>query len=126
MYRRDEAKLLKSNYKIWKNEKIKNGNGFFPIWNEFKKFLSTSKLSGGALRLYIFFGIVSKNETGESWYSVKRLAEELECSERSIQEWSKELSDVGLIKRFQIKFNSTSFTYLLPYYNETNTKDKKS
>ena len=110
---RDKIELLKIKYKKWKDRKIKNKDGFFPIWNEFKRFLPV--LSGGALRLYIFLGLVSKNDTGESWYSISRLAEELNCSERSIHEWAKELRDWGLIKRYQIDFNGPSYTLLLTY-----------
>ena len=120
----EEAEELKVQFKNWKEGRIEDKVGFFPIWNDFKEYLSyNSGLSGGALRLYLFLGLVSKNKTGESFYSVKRLASELECSKRSIHKWLKELKSKELIDRVASEsMNSVTFTILLPYPNDNDTK----
>ncbi|HEY8496891.1 MAG TPA: helix-turn-helix domain-containing protein [Limnochordales bacterium] len=114
---------LKGRYKRWKEWKLEREDGFFPIWSDFLDVLP--KLSGGALRLYIFLGLVSKNWTGESWYPVKKIQEKLGCSERSIQKWFKELQEQKLIVRFQHRLNGVSFTYLLPYSKEPSRKKRQ-
>lgn len=105
---------------MWKKSRLENNEGFFPIWNDFKEYLSADELSGGAIRLYVFLGLVSDNWTGESWYSVKKISEELACSERTVQNWAKELKEKDLIDRMQKKLDGVAHTYLVPYnYSKT-------
>ena len=109
------TKRYKSEYEAWKKHRIAEKHGFFQIWQDFREFLPQNQLTGGALRLYLFFGIVSNNWTGHSWHSVKRIAKELGCGERSVLKWARELSDAGLIYRSQKKLNGVAHTYLRPY-----------
>ena len=109
-----KAQLLKRNYLIWKKKGL-NENGYFTIFNGFLENDILKKISGGALKLYIFLGIKSDNNTGESFYTVKYIAEYFNVSERSISNWISELEDNNLIIRYQLKFNGVSHTYLNTY-----------
>ena len=73
------------------------------------------ELSGNALKLYIYLGIYSKNETGESWHSVERIAEYFDCDKRTITRWFKELEDKELIFRVQKGYKRAANTFLKPY-----------
>lgn len=88
---------------------------FFPIFENFKDKLYLKNLSGGALKLYIFLGIYSKYNSGESWYSIPSIAKYFNKSERTISYWIKELTQNKLIYRKQKSINTTSTTYLLTY-----------
>ena len=99
----------------WKTEKIKNKSGFYPVYNEFLEKGLLIELSGNALKLYIYIGIYSKNETGESWHSVERIAEYFDCDKRTITRWFKELEDKELIFRVQKGYKRAANTFLKPY-----------
>ena len=81
------------------------------------------------MKLYIFFGIHSNNSTGESYYSIKQISLYFGKSERTINNWIKELEDVNLIKRYQLSYNNVAHTFLQPYDagipRNKNSKDKK-
>lgn len=102
---------LKKSWQQWKTLNMDSRSIFFPIFKEFAEH-HLMKLSGGACKLYIFLGLVG-SRTGESWYSIKRMAENMNVSARSIDNYLQELEDVGLIVRE--RSNSSSTTYLLPY-----------
>lgn len=97
----------------WRKKNYKKNKGFFPIFSDFNVILP--EISPGSLKLYIFLGLHSNHKTGESFYSITKLSSELNCSERTISNWIKELETKKLIYRKQKKLNGVSITYLLPY-----------
>ena len=111
--------LLNNNYKKWKENKFET-EGFFPIFISFKEEFLLKNLSGNALKLYIYLGLRSGNNTGETWISIETICKYFEKSPRTISYWLKELIDKGLISRFQLEKDSSSHTFLLPYstFNE--------
>jgi len=54
------------------------------IFKEFMDGKLLKSLSGNALKLYIFLGLYSKNQTGECWPSVQTIAEYFGKSERTV------------------------------------------
>lgn len=111
---------LKNYYYEWKiNDK---NQGFAMIYDSFHKNEILSKIDGGALKLYLYLSLVSKNETGESWYSIESLAEYFKVQTRTVDKWFKNLIDLDLIYRYRSKGRSHT-TYLLPY--ETTTINHK-
>lgn len=111
---RDKAISQKKNYGIWKKNSL-DKNGFFVIFNGFVEKDYLKKISGGALKLYIYLGIHSDNSTGESFYSLKSISQYFNVSERTISNWFKELLRLKLIQRYQLEFNGVSHTYLNVY-----------
>lgn len=111
---KEKAMLFKDNYKYWKEMSLEN-NGYFVIFNGFMESEKLKKISGNALKLYIYLGLNSKNYTGEVWHSNKKIAKYFGRSERTIRDWMKELEDLNLIKRMQLEFNGNSYTFLQPY-----------
>lgn len=114
--RRKAAAQLRDQYASWKKEGLKGG-GWFPIFNGFKH-AHLKSLSGNALRLYLYFGLHGKQETGESWHDIETIAEFFEKSPRAIKLWIQELEEAGLIERIQMSANGVAFTYLVPYRHE--------
>jgi len=104
----------KRNYAKWKENAI-NENGFFIIFNGFVESKILKNINGNALKLYIFFGVHSKNSTGESFYSIKEIAAYFNKSERTISNWIKELEKMYLIERYQLTYDEVAHTYLQPY-----------
>ena len=107
---------LKENFRIWKKKSL-NDAGYFIIFNGFLETEILSKVSGGALKMYVFLGIKANNSTGESFYKISTMARYFQVSERTISNWIQELYTLGLIARVQPKFKSVSHTYLRPYYS---------
>lgn len=103
----------KHEYAIWRTEQFSEKIGFFPIFSDFKPYLS--KLSPGAISLYLYLGLHSNYETGESFHSVQKISIFFGKSTRTISNWIKELEDFKLIKREQKKLNGVSHTYLQAY-----------
>lgn len=110
-----KSKYFKKNYSSWREIKRNQHNGFFIIYNDFKDKNILKNISGNALKLYIFLGINSKNDTGESWYSIESIAKYFGKSTRTISYWIEELEKFNLIKRMQLEINGPSHTYLQPY-----------
>ena len=110
-----KAKYYLRNYSAWREDKKKKRSGFFVIYNDFKDKNILKNISGNALKLYIFLGINSKNETGESWYTIDSIAKYFNKSPRTISYWIEELEKLNLIKRMQLEVNNPSHTYLQPY-----------
>lgn len=100
-------------YSTWRKKQFEEKIGFFPVFSDFKPYLS--KLSPGAISLYIYLGIHSNHKTGESFHSIQKIAIFFGRSPRTISNWLKELDDLKLIKRQQKKLNAVSYTYLQPY-----------
>lgn len=105
--------VLREEFRNWKEDQQKKAKGFFPVYNEFLKYLSL--LSPGACSLYLYFGLHSKNLTGESFHDVKKIASFFGKTPRTIRSWISELEKHKLIYRLQVKYNGVTYTYLLPY-----------
>lgn len=116
IYNDDEKKkeyttVLKENWATWKATNKTMKTIFFPINKEFET-QHLKNISGGACKLYLFLGLKSR-KTGESWYSISKMAHSLDVKPRTIDNWLQELEDRGLILRD--RQGQTSTTYLLPY-----------
>lgn len=98
---------------IWRQNQFSENIGFFPVFSDFKPYLS--KLSPGAVSLYIYLGLHSNYKTGESFHSIKKIAIFFGKSSRTVSNWIKELEDYNLIFRKQEILNGVSHTYLQPY-----------
>ena len=107
-------KQAKYNYQIWKTNSIRTA-GFFLIFNGFLDNEYLKHISGGALKLYVFLGIKSNNLTGESFYSLESIANYFDVSQKTISNWFKELINLRLVYRYQLKFNGVSHSILRPY-----------
>ncbi|MGB2513197.1 helix-turn-helix domain-containing protein [Leuconostoc suionicum] len=103
-----------------------NNYGFFVIFNGFLDDGHLKKISGGALKLYVFLGIKSKNDTGESFYTVKQMADYFDVSTRSISNWIKELEKINLVERIQLEYNGVAHTFLNTYNPGLKKRNEKS
>lgn len=110
-----KATYYKKNWNMWRLMNKHNKKSFCIIYNDFIEKNILKKISGNALKLYIFLLSNSKNETGESWYTIDSIALYFGKSKRTISYWINELESLGLIKRMQLEFNKESHTYLQPY-----------
>lgn len=109
----ERAEILKSNYSNWKNFNRSKNASFFVIYNSFRdEHLAT--LDAGPLRLYLYFTSYAKNDTGDSWHSIQRIAEFFNTQTRTIDNWIKVLVDRGLIYRERTDKMSNT-TFILPY-----------
>jgi len=118
---KEKVKKLKDEYEVWKTEQLEKG-GYFTIFNDFKNMDYLTNLSSGAIKLYIFLGIVSKNKTGESYYSINKIAKYFKKSDQTIITWIKELEKNDLIERLQFTTNGVSHTFLKPYKGKEEEK----
>ncbi|MDD9309716.1 helix-turn-helix domain-containing protein [Cytobacillus firmus] len=109
-----KATLLRKQYGEWKKEAFKK-LGFFPIFQPIKESFILRKTSGNAIKLYVYLGLISANETGESWVSIETISKYFMKSERTISNWLKELEEVGLIERFQLEKDGVAHTFIKPY-----------
>lgn len=110
-----KAEHYKSNYGVWKQDRIDKKSGFFIIYNDFKDKHILQKVSGNTIKCYIYLGISSKNDTGESWHSISTIATYFDVSTRTVSNWLKELEKFNLIRRIQLDLDSPSHTFLQPY-----------
>lgn len=108
------AKINRERYKEWKKISLSNV-GYFPVFQPLKETTLLRNLSGNALRLYVYLGLHTGNETGQTWVSIETMANYFGKSPRTISGWLKELEKVRLIERFQLKPNEVAHTFLLPY-----------
>ena len=108
------AEIIIEKYRNWKKKSLEDG-GYFIVFNSFKDDYYLRDLSGGAVKLFLFFGISGKNKTGESYYTIEEIAEYFKKSPRTIEIWIKELEKKRLINRMPKGLNSVAYTYLLPY-----------
>ncbi|MCT0010654.1 helix-turn-helix domain-containing protein (plasmid) [Weissella cibaria] len=115
MENRERAKVVTENYRVWKKQSLEDA-GYFIIFNGFLESNILNRISGGALKLYIFLGLRSDNKTGESFYKIKTMSEYFGVNDRTITNWLRELEKLNLIKRMQLGYNSVSRTYLVPYF----------
>lgn len=110
----NKAQSLITEYQQWKTKRIEEP-GWFPIFIEIKNNHFLKDISGNALKLYIYFGLHSKNSTGVSWHSLETIGEYFNKSPRTISHWIEELKKAGLIDRIQIDRSTTAITFLKPY-----------
>ncbi len=89
--------------------------GYFPIFQPFKETFLLRNLSGNAIRLFIYFGLMAGNDTGETWVSLETAASYFGRSKRAISGWVKELEDARLVERMQFKPDEVAHTFLMPY-----------
>ena len=112
----------KDQYNSWREFRKETQQNYIMIPTEMAEYLSC--IYTRAFSLYIYYFFRAKNETGISWPSVAKAAEDLNVSTRSINNWNEELERLGLIARIS-EGKSSKTTYLLPisdfYYHETNT-----
>ena len=105
----------KKNYSTWKEINKSSFKPFCIIYYDFIEKNILKKINGNSLKLYIFLLMNSKNDTGESWYTIDSIAKYFNKSNRTISYWLKDLEDLKLIKRMQLEKNKESHTYLQPY-----------
>ena len=109
-----KSEKYKKNYELWKNKGLLD-EGYFIIFNSFMKNNILKRISGNALKLYIFLGSHSNNYSGNCWVTIDTMAKYFERTPRTISYWLKELEENNLIRRLQLEFNGPSHTYLQPY-----------
>lgn len=117
----DRSEIYRSEYREWKLEAL-DESGYFIIFQGFLENELLNKISGNALKLYIYLGINSDNFNGIVWHSTKKIAKYFKKAERTIRTWIKELEDLNLIERFRLEYNGVIYTHLRPYKYK---KDKK-
>lgn len=105
----------RDNYKRWREHQHSQKAGFFPVFsNDFKPYLKD--LSGNAVRLYIYLGLHSDNETGDATRATLHAMQSFfNCDVRTLQKWLAELETANLIKRIQPKYKATRRILLNPY-----------
>ncbi|MDK1727318.1 helix-turn-helix domain-containing protein, partial [Dellaglioa algida] len=107
------------NYKFWREHRKNWNQTFFMVPSEILSYVSAIKSK--AMSLYLYYSFRARNDTGKSWASVERAAEDLSISTKSVNNWNKELQMLGLIARVS-ENKSSKTTYLLPisdfYYFE--------
>lgn len=101
-------------YQQWKYFKKKMGR-YCLIPNEIIQYLPL--LSGPELNLYLFYAINADNNYGNSFYSIVTLANCLNVSTKTINNWNTKLQNLGLIKREVFANGNSSVTQLLPLTN---------
>lgn len=70
-------------------------------------------LKDGAIKLYLYYALAAKSDSGESWHSIDKISKSLNATDRSIGNWNNELEDLGLIYRTKCGRKSKT-TFLLP------------
>ena len=112
--KKTQARLDRENYRQWKKESLKNG-GYFIVFNGFHSNGYLKKISGNALKLYLYLGIHSNNVTGESFHGIETISKYFGKNERTIYNWFNELVKLNLIRRSQLEFNGPAHTFIQPY-----------
>lgn len=118
---RSIATRLRKEHSMWRDTNFLEKKGFFPVFYDFKDKLP--QLSGGAISLYLYFGLHSNNQTGESFHNIDRIATFFGKSSRTVSKWITELEEAELIERIQLELNGPSHTFLKPYKKNENLKN---
>ena len=108
------AEIYRGNHERWKKYKLSE-KGFFPVFNSFKDNYVLREVSGNALKLYLYLGLMSNNQSGETWVTIESAAAYFDKTPRTISNWVNELERKNLIRKLQLKPNSVAHTFLLPY-----------
>lgn len=109
-----KAEIYRMEYSEWKNDCLKT-SGYFLIFQSFKENFLLRTLSGNAVKLYIYLGLMSGNKTGETWVSIDTIAKYFDKTTRTISNWLGELEESNLIVRMQMRPNDVSHSFLRPY-----------
>lgn len=112
-----KAELLEQDFSKWKSTSLEKG-GYFPVFSGLKERFLLKNLSGNAIKLYLYLGLHSGNDTGSTWVSIEYIAKYFEKSPRTISYWLKELEEAQLITRMQMENNGVAYTFLRPYSND--------
>lgn len=110
-----EDNIYEKQYKNWKSnmDKEKLNGKFFILYKDFEMHLKD--ISSGALKLFLYYGFHAKNDTGLSYHSIERCSQYFGVSEKTINNWNKELLSRGLIYRKSKGSKLNKNTYLLPF-----------
>lgn len=106
-----KTKHYENNYKYWREHRKSLKQPFFMVPSEILHYLSS--INSKAVNLYLYYCYRAGNDTGKSWASVERSADDLGISTKSVNNWNKELEALGLILRLN-EGKSSKTTYLLP------------
>lgn len=111
----DINRLYEENYRNWRQnlEKDKLCGKFFILYRDFE-INHLKHITSGALKLYLYYGFHSNNDTGESWHSIETIKNYFGVNERSINNWNNELLERGLICRDSKGSSRNKTTYLTP------------
>lgn len=109
-----EMEGLRRDFAVWNEVRRQSKTPFFLLYKDFKD-LFLKNLSGGAVKLYLYYGFHVNNLTGECWVSSETAAEFFEVDIRTIKKWVKELEEEGLIERIQSGYKRVANTFLRPY-----------
>ncbi len=110
----NELDLVRDYYGYWRDTCTDRGAQFFQLYKAFMDRGYLKNLDDGAIKLYLYYGFMAKNDTGESWHGVDRIAEYFGVQTRTVEKWNRALRDAGLIIRSQDKRKSTT-TFLVPF-----------
>lgn len=110
LFQDTESELLSEFYSK-STDKSNRGFRFVRVDSNFINFLPY--LKDGAVKLYLYYAAVAKNETGASWHSVDTISKKLDATERSIGNWNRQLENLGLIFRASSGKRSKT-TFVLP------------
>lgn len=112
-------------YSTWRNNlALKEFEAkFFILYKDFE--IHLKDISPGALKLYLYYGFNARNETGILWHGIESISNYFDVSEKTINNWNKELLDRGLVARESKNNRRNKTTYLLPFsLNLINLRDK--
>ena len=106
--------VYRNNYREWKLKALDEA-GYFVIFQGFIEDRILQRISGNALKLYIYLGMHSNNYEGIVWHSNSTISKYFGKSERTIRGWMHELEEENLIKRMRLSYDGNVYTYLQPY-----------
>lgn len=108
---RDTEKELLSEFYSKSTGKSNKEFRFAKVDSNFISFLPY--LKDGAIKLYLYYAVAAKNDTGESWHSIDTISQKLDVVGRSIGNWNRQLEELGLIFRTSNGKKSKT-TFVLP------------
>jgi len=120
----EELEQLSKKYRSWirKNKKKTEGKSqcFFFLPRSFLKCMTgEDKLSPGAIKLYVYCGIVMDKMKGYTLIGLDKMSKDLGVHKRTVSNWFMELNERKLIERHQMEFNGACCTHIMPYKIQT-------
>lgn len=109
-----EMNKIRNKHRHWKRVTREKKSPFFIVYKDFQD-EHLRDISGGALKLYLYFGFHANNNTGECWHSTETIAQFFKNDERTVKRWIQELEERQLIIRIQKGFKWIANTFLVPY-----------